>query len=149
MVDVWDRKAESDGQKATTTHNSSSPATTANNNKKTHSLTKAQLAAAPSQLLHATADDKAPSYVHTAGIVLSQLLLWHRALLHFQPSGALPILLSSPASSSGGHALFVREEAVRHFLLFYYFIIYNYKITKYYNNVFTMPPLMCDGALSL
>lgn len=113
MVDVWDRKAESDGQKATTTHNSSSPATTANNNEKTHSLTKAQLAAAaPSQLLHATADDKAPSYVHTAGIVLSQLLLWHRALLHFQPSsGALPILLSSPASSSGGHALFVREEA--------------------------------------
>jgi hypothetical protein len=128
MVDGWDRKAASDGQKATTTHSSSSPATTADN-KQTHSLgTKVQFGVvAPSQLLHDTADDKAPSYVHTAGIVLTQLLLWHRALLHFQPSsGALPSLLSSPAT--GGHALFVREEAVR-----------NIFSTKFYNNVFTMP----------
>ncbi len=129
MVDGWDRKAESDGQKATTTHSSSSPATTANK-KKTHSLaTKVQFGApvAPSQLLHDTADDKAPSYVHTTGIVLTQLLLWHRALLHFQPSsGALPSLLSSPAT--GGHVLFVREEAVRN-------IFFN----KFYNNAFTMP----------
>lgn len=129
MVDGWYRKAESDGQRATTTHSSSSPATTADN-KKTHSLatTKVQFGAvAPSQLPHDTAEDKAPSYVHTAGIVLTQLLLWHRALLHFQPSsGALPRLLSAPAT--GGHALFVREEAVRNIFL-----------TKNYDNAFTMP----------
>jgi hypothetical protein len=106
MVDVWDIKAKDDGHKATTT--------TTRLTASSASLAKAEeesinLAVASTAAVHEA--DKGPNYVYSAGIVLTQLLLWHRALQHFQPSsGALPLL--SPSDTTG-HALFVREEAVR------------------------------------